>query len=275
MGTVGFEMEPISVLLVDDNPIFLNIAAQFLRASPDVTVVGTANGGEEALVKAEALQPNVILLDLAMPDIPGLEAIPRLRSILPEVSIIALTLLATDGYRQAALSAGAQDFIPKAKLSQDLLPAIRRVMQAGQDQAPADADLAGAPAGDSAAPKQVLIMEDDHHLLRLYSKALDNAGYQVTQASTIDEARDMLESERFDLLLCDIHMDGEKATDLLREQAANLATSGTQVIMVSGQAQYRAMCEEMGADFFLEKPVPVATLVSLVNRLTARQSFYT
>lgn len=268
-------MESISVLLVDDNPIFLNIVAQFLRASPDVVVVGTASGGEEALAKAEESRPQVILLDLAMPDIPGLEVIPRLRSILPEVSIIALTLLATEGYRQAALSAGAQDFISKAKLSQELLPAIRRVVRARQEKG---ADLAATPLAQdngSQAITRVLVMEDDHHLLRLYGKALGNAGYEVVQASTIEDARQLLEGEYFDLLLCDIHMGGERGTDLLREYATHLATDGTQVIMVSGQAQYRAMCEEMGADFFLEKPVPVATLVSLINRLTARQSFYT
>ena len=80
----------------------------------------------------------------------------------------------------------------------------------------------------------------------------------------------MLTQARFDLLLCDIHMGKARGTDLLNEYAETLFTSGAQVVMVSGQAQYRDMCEEMGADFFLEKPVAMSTLVALADRLTAR-----
>ena len=62
-------------------------------------------------------------------------------------------------------------------------------------------------------------------------------------------------------------------TDLLSEYAESFAANRTQVVMVSAEAQYRDMCEEMGADFFLEKPVAVGTLVALVDRLTTRRSF--
>ena len=63
-----------------------------------------------------------------------------------------------------------------------------------------------------------------------------------------------------------------RGTDLLREYSSRLYTSGAQVIMVSGQSQYRDTCKEMGADFFLDKPVAVSTLVALVDRLTARHT---
>jgi DNA-binding NarL/FixJ family response regulator len=124
-------MNPISILLVDDNPSFLRIATRFLQEHDDVMVVGTAGGGEEALALAQDQQPDVVLIDLAMPGLSGLATIPLLRIVLPEVGIIALTVLDTNGYRQAALAAGANDFVPKANLDTDLLPAIRRVAQAG------------------------------------------------------------------------------------------------------------------------------------------------
>ncbi|MFQ5858346.1 MAG: response regulator transcription factor [Anaerolineae bacterium] len=127
----------IRVLLVDDHEAFLHIATEFLRRHDELTVVGVARGGEEALILAQDLQPQVILVDLNMPGLGGLEIIPRLRSMLPEVGIIALTLLDPKAYRQAALAAGADDFVPKANLSTELLPAIRRVAQTGQpDQEP-------------------------------------------------------------------------------------------------------------------------------------------
>jgi DNA-binding NarL/FixJ family response regulator len=123
-------MKPISVLLVDDNPSFLRIATRFLEQHDDVVVVGAAGGGEEALALAQDLEPDIVLVDLAMPGLSGLETIPHLRAMLPEVGIIALTMLDTNSYRQAALEADANDFVPKASLDTDLLPAIRRVAQA-------------------------------------------------------------------------------------------------------------------------------------------------
>jgi DNA-binding NarL/FixJ family response regulator len=120
-------MSPIPVLLVDDNRAFLRILTRFLGAEDEVVVIGTAGNGQEALERAESLRPQVILLDLAMPGLNGLEAIPRLRRVVPDAGIIALTVLDTNGYRQAALAAGADDFVPKAVLNTDLLPAIRRV----------------------------------------------------------------------------------------------------------------------------------------------------
>jgi DNA-binding NarL/FixJ family response regulator len=127
-------MDLISVLLVDDNPTFLAILRRFLEEQylNEVVILGTAGGGEEALTQALRLRPEIVLIDLAMPGVSGLEAIPRLRTALPNLGIIALTLLEPNGYRSAALAAGADEFVPKATLSTHLLPTIRRVMQAGR-----------------------------------------------------------------------------------------------------------------------------------------------
>jgi DNA-binding NarL/FixJ family response regulator len=122
-------MKPISVLLVDDNPAFLRIVTRFLQEHDDVITVGAAGGGEEALALAQDLQPDIVVIDLAMPGLSGLETIPRLRAVLPKVGIIALTVLDTNSYLQAALEAGANDFVSKTSLNTDLLPAIRRAAQ--------------------------------------------------------------------------------------------------------------------------------------------------
>ncbi|RLC74496.1 MAG: hypothetical protein DRJ03_30390, partial [Chloroflexi bacterium] len=257
-------MPPISVMLVDDNPTFLRVTTQFLEAHEGIAVIGTADGGEQALEKAQALQPQIILIDLAMPNLPGLKAIPRLRKMLPQVGIIALTVMNTKSFQDAALKAGADTFIPKSHMRTKLLPAIRQLTQSGGKMTPEAIDIPNKRQ-DS---RRILIIEDDDYLRRLYGKALSKAGYDIHPAGTIQEARDLLTQVRFDLLLCDIHMGKARGTDLLTEYADTLFTSGAQVVMVSGQAQYRDMCEEMGIDFFLEKPVAMSTLVALADRLT-------
>lgn len=129
-------MDPIRVWLIDDNPTFLRIATRFLQeACPgEVTVVGTASGGREALAQTLNPRPEVILLDLMMPDMNGLDLIPCLRAMLPHVRIIALTLLDANCYRSAALAAGADAFIPKTAMNTDLLPAIRQINQADHER---------------------------------------------------------------------------------------------------------------------------------------------
>jgi DNA-binding NarL/FixJ family response regulator len=129
-------MDPVSVLLVDDNPAFLRILTRFFQEhyQNEVMVIGTAGGGAEGLALARSLRPQVILLDLRMPGLCGLETIPLLRRMLPDVGIIALTLWDANGYREAALAAGADDLLSKFAVNTDLLPAIRRVARTKRSQ---------------------------------------------------------------------------------------------------------------------------------------------
>jgi len=98
----------------------------------EVAVVGTAGGGEEALVQAQDLEPDIVVMNLTLENPASLELIPRLRAMLPLVKIIVLTLLDSQAYRKAALAAGADGFLSKASVNTDLLPAIRRVVGTGR-----------------------------------------------------------------------------------------------------------------------------------------------
>jgi len=118
----------IRIMLIDDNPTFLRVAADFLKRYDDLAIVGTAGGGEEALTRLLDLQPHVVLLDLAMPGLSGLETIPRLRALMPRLGIVVLTMLNDAAYRQAVLAAGADDYVPKATMYTNLLPAIRQAV---------------------------------------------------------------------------------------------------------------------------------------------------
>jgi DNA-binding NarL/FixJ family response regulator len=120
-------MAPISVLLVDDNAFFLSLAVRFLASQGELRLAGSASSAADALDKAQSMRPDVILLDLNLPEISGLDLIPRLRGLIPRVKIIVLTLWEADGYRQAALSAGADEFVSKSRVNTHLVPAIRRV----------------------------------------------------------------------------------------------------------------------------------------------------
>ena len=122
-------MSPISILLVDDNPVFLETVERFINehGRPEMDVVAHAGGGYEALTSAKALRPQVVLVDLVMPDLPGLVLIPRLRKMLPDTGLIVLSMMDTEGYRVAASASGADGFVSKSEIFSDLVPAIQRV----------------------------------------------------------------------------------------------------------------------------------------------------
>jgi len=122
-------------------------------------------------------------------------------------------------------------------------------------------------------PISVLLVDNNPIFLRVAARFLEtHAEIAVVGTAAGGEeglARALLVQIPVDVFLCDVHVGSERGTDLLREQLDTLRQHGTQVIMVSGEAQYRPMCEEMGVDFYMEKPVAIGPLVKLVDRLTA------
>ncbi len=120
----------ISILMVDDEPTFLRIAQLFLEThyGHEVEILCTARSGEEALSKAQLLAPQVVLIDLNMPGLSGLQTIPLIRIMFPEMRVIALTLNDDERSRRAVIAAGGNDLVSKTRMSTDLMPTIRRVM---------------------------------------------------------------------------------------------------------------------------------------------------
>ena len=124
------------------------------------------------------------------------------------------------------------------------------------------------PENKKASPQRVLVMDDNPNLRYIYIQALHEVGYEAYPAATIQEARDLLATYDFDVFLADTHVGGQDdGANLLSEQAEIFSKNGTKIVMVSSQSQYRALCEKMGADVFIEKPVAINRLVEVVNRL--------
>jgi DNA-binding NarL/FixJ family response regulator len=120
------------ILFIAGNPTFRPVVLRFLKRYDELHLVGSVSESQKVVAQALYLQPQVILLDLDTSDTTGLEAISNLRAAMPHVGIIALSLLGLDGYRQAVLTAGANDLVLKSNLSTDLLPAIHRAAPDGR-----------------------------------------------------------------------------------------------------------------------------------------------
>lgn len=124
----------------------------------------------------------------------------------------------------------------------------------------------------SRAVGRVLVLDDDANLRFIYKQALRHAGYEVYSAETTQKAQTLLASYQFDVFIADTHLNGrDQGIDLLCEQAAELNKSGTHIIIMSCDAQYLQVCQEIGVDLFIEKPLAIDRLVALVDRLVGQQ----
>ncbi|ENU81736.1 MULTISPECIES: response regulator transcription factor GacA [unclassified Acinetobacter] len=122
----------ISVLVVDDHELVRTGICRMLADHADVEVIGQAESGEEALTLARQYRPNVVLLDVNMPGIGGVETTRRLLQITPETKVIAVSGLAEEPYPSLLLKAGAKGYITKGAPIQEMLRAINKVMQGGK-----------------------------------------------------------------------------------------------------------------------------------------------
>ncbi|MCL5006496.1 MAG: response regulator transcription factor [Acidobacteria bacterium] len=122
-----WQQQPVRVLIVDDSPLARDAIRLLLQSQQEVEVVGFAADGEEAVAQAEALSPDLILMDIQMPKLDGLRATQRIRDLFPVIRVIIVTVNHGAEVYQTCISCGAHGFIVKDRLYQDLFAEIQRV----------------------------------------------------------------------------------------------------------------------------------------------------
>jgi DNA-binding NarL/FixJ family response regulator len=117
----------IGVLVTDDHTVLRKGVGALLEGAPDMTTVGEAATADQAVIKARALQPDVILLDVVMPRKSGFDALPELQKVAPKARVIMLSMQTNPSSVRQALISGAAGYVSKHASDTDLLDAIRRV----------------------------------------------------------------------------------------------------------------------------------------------------
>ncbi len=120
-------MEPIRLLIADDHPLFRDGLRALLESVPGMQVIGEVTTGNEVIAQAQALQPDLILMDIKMPGTNGIEATRRILSSSPHIRILILTMFEDDESVFAAIRAGARGYLLKGAVQEETLRAIRAV----------------------------------------------------------------------------------------------------------------------------------------------------
>lgn len=165
-------MDSLKILVVDDQTLMRQAMASFVNFESDMTVVGQATNGSEAINMASELKPDVILMDLQMPILNGIDATEKITSILPHTKILAVTTFHSEDYVIPALKAGASGYVVKDSEPEDIISAVRSVHEGNSVMSPSIAkmlvdNLAGETAQQSMSP------EDSYDWEQLTSRERD------------------------------------------------------------------------------------------------------
>jgi NarL family two-component system response regulator LiaR len=167
---------PIRILIADDHAVVREGLRALIEAKPDMELVGEAEDGVEAVLMARSLKPDVILLDLLMPRMDGIEAIGEIKQENPHARILILTSFAADDKVFPAIKAGALGYLLKDSSSQALIQAIREVYQGESSLHPTIARklIREILRPSTAAPAENLLTEREVAVLKLIAGGLSN-----------------------------------------------------------------------------------------------------
>lgn len=150
----------ISVIVVDDHPLFRQGLASILEGEPDIVLIGEAGTGREAVAEYSAHRPDVIIMDIQMPELSGIEATALIRRDFPDARVIVLTTYEGDVHAFRAIRAGAAAYMLKSKVRKELPDTIRAV-HAGEQYVTTSVAVSMAMhvRADSLTPREVQVLE--------------------------------------------------------------------------------------------------------------------
>ena len=199
--------EPVRILLVDDQPLFRKAIATLVDEQPDLTVVGEAENGLDALEKTHALRPDLVVMDVEMPVMDGVEAVRLIRDQLPGVKVVMLTVSESEDHLFDAIRFGAHGYLLKDLRPEQLYDMLRSVMRNETPLSPAIAgrlcaeirERAGGAVREapSTVPRGPDLTRRETEILQLVADGLSNkeigARLSITEGTVKNHVHNALE----------------------------------------------------------------------------------
>jgi DNA-binding NarL/FixJ family response regulator len=216
--------EPIRVLLADDHPVYRDGLAALLASVEGLDVVGTAEDGEAAVVLGTELQPDVVVMDVQMPGLDGIEATRRLTAANPHIGVVILTMGEEDATLFSAMQAGARGYLLKGANQAEIVRAVTAVARGEAIFGPAIARriaefFAGGPAAGSAAEQAFpQLTAREREVLELVAAGRSNAQIAGTLFLSPKTVRNNVSN-----IFAKLHV-ADRAEAIVRAREAGLGT---------------------------------------------------
>lgn len=187
----------VRVILVDDHEIFLEGMSALLAQQPEIEIVAQVKSGLEAIEATRAHAPDVVLMDLSMPEMNGIEATRQIRGSHPDVRVLVLSMHAEERFVSGALSAGAAGYLVKDCSVREAMRAIRTVVDGQCYLSPSIAgsvlqDYRSRLGGSANAPSLFPLTDREREVLRLIAEGFETEGI----ATRLDESAETIQAHR-------------------------------------------------------------------------------
>jgi DNA-binding response OmpR family regulator len=256
-------MKSANILIVEDEQsLAYTLSRAIQRANGAACSVKISRSAEAALILLANQQFDLVITDWRLPGMSGMELIQKIRQSYENVFVILMTAFGTEALEREA-RAVSDGYLTKPFELTDLLDSVHEILQLPM------VERESAPAVPISA--SILILEDDESLLSLYKKVFTQTGFRVATATTLAQASQHLKARPFDIFICDIYIGSDFGIDLLRVHQQALMQAGTQVLVITGDSRYKILSEDLGVNFFINKPVELGPLLMLVKSLAMRQ----
>jgi len=251
------------ILLVDDSTEFLNVAERFLSAVPELKIVGRSDSGEEGIAMASELQPDLVLMDIAMPGMNGLEATRKIKEQPNPPLVVVLTLYDNPEYRSVAEEIHADGFVSKSEFGTRLLPLIQEL----------SARLSPQTASKEKPMKHLMIVDDSTTMRRMVRASLQTIeGVSFSEVGNGLEAIEKVSINPPDLLILDLNMPDMHGLEVLNFLKSHQKYREIPVVILTtrGDEASREACLNAGASLYFTKPFDPRTFAGHVTELIRR-----
>jgi len=253
------------ILIADDSKEFLGVAERFLSADPQIEVVGTAHSGPEAIDSVNRLNPDLVLMDIAMPGMSGLEATRKIKEQPNPPLVVILTLYDNTEYRDFAKEICADGFLSKSEFGTQLLPLIHELWSR----------LAPQPSSKEKPMKHILIVDDSTTMRRMVRVSLQVIpDVQFSEAGNGLEAIEKMALAPVDLLTLDLNMPDMHGLEVLGFLRSHQKYRDIPVVVLTtrGDDESRKACLSAGASLYITKPFDPRVFAQRVGELIGRSA---
>ncbi|HEY7837338.1 MAG TPA: response regulator transcription factor [Terriglobales bacterium] len=215
----------LRILLTDDHTLFRQGLKQLLEAEYDMQVVGEAQEGAEAVAKAAALQPDLVLMDIGMPGLASFDAVRQIRKQRPETKVVFLSMYDDEDYLQQCLAAGGSGYLLKDSPADQLISAIREVRRGGKYLSPRILsklveDFSVRDPAERFKPRLGTLTPREREVLKLLAEGLSVKEIAVQ----LHLSTKTVEAHKFNLMRkLDIHNKAQLVTYAIKRRIINIA----------------------------------------------------
>lgn len=258
-------MTPKKVILVDDKPVYRNAMKTLLKRLGDVDIIAEAANGNEFLSLLDNYAPDIVFMDIEMPEMNGIEATRRALEKKPELTIIGLSMYDNDAYVDELIKAGAKGYL--LKLS-DNSRIFKSILEYHRAEMFFSKEIDYQPKVDNGKKKTILIVDDFEANTFAVGFALSNAGYNVIKAHSGAEALQYARANKVDLIITDYKMPVMNGVELIYElkQMADYEAIPTLVLSSEKGEKEKKDAKEAGVTAWIEKPFILKKFLQTVEK---------